>query len=425
MADEIQKELLVVLKDEIKPAIGCTEPIAIALASAKAYQAIGGKLEEIRIAVSPSFLKSKSAMIPGTNEAGYAMAAVLATIAGAPSLELEVLKYVDEESVIKAKEWMKTGTVGIVMKEGHVGIYVEVVVKTDKGEGRIVIRDTHSKVVKAEVNGKTIYDRGGAEENKKHFNIANLKVIDLIEFVEKVPFDDIKFVLDAATMNRELAQEGLDKSLGLAVGANMFRLLRDNKITDDSITSAQILVASACDARFGGSKNPAMSIAGSGSHGITAILPLAITAERMGVREEKLARAIALSILITIYMKAYSGRLSAFCGCAVTASTGASAGVTYMLGGSSEQVGYAIKNMAANLTGVICDGGNFGCILKTSTGAGTAIREAFLALQGVAIPAGNGIIAESVEETIENVGRISYLGMAETDKVILDIMAKT
>jgi len=424
MENEMQKELLMVLKDEMRPAIGCTEPIAIALASAKAYQAIGGKLEEIRITVSPSFLKSKSAIIPGTNEAGYAMAAVLGTMAGDSSLELEVLKYVDEESVIKAKEWMKTGAVDVVMEDGYVGIYIEVVVKTDKGESRIAIRDTHVNVVKAEVNGKTILSTELEEENKKRFNIADLKVIDLIEFVENIPFDDIKFVLDAATMNKKLAQEGLDKSLGLAIGANMSRLLKDNKITDDSITSAQILVAAACDARFGGSKNPAMTIVGSGSHGITAILPLATTAEKMGISEEKQARAIALSVLITIYMKAHSGRLSAFCGCAVTASAGVSAGVTYMLGGTTQQIGYAIKNVASNLTGMICDGGNFSCTLKTSTGAGTAIREAFLALQEVVIPAGNGIIAESVEETIRNVGKISFPGMAETDKVILSIMDK-
>jgi len=425
MQSKIEKELLKVLKDEMKPSVGCTEPVAVALASSKAYQAVGGELTEISITTDPALFKtSRTCVVPGTNVTGYTLTAVLGILVGEPSLELEVLKRVDEKSVIKAKSWLKKGIVEVAMKEGEVGIYVEAVVRTSKGVGRAVIRSTHTNIVLVEANGKVIYKKKEGSKEEKHFSITSLKVTDLIRFVEGIPFEDIRFVLDAVKMNQELAQEGLNGRLGMGVGANMLSLLGENKIADDPITSAQILVASATDARFGGTTKPAMSIAGSGSHGITATLPVAIMAERMGIGEEKLARAIALSLLLTIYIKTYSGRLSAFCGCAVTAAVGASAGTVYLLGGDNEQIGYAIKNMAADVTGIICDGGNFSCALKTSTGAGAAVRAALLVLKGVVIPDDIGIVGRGVEETIKNMGRISSPGMVETDKVILDIVGR-
>jgi len=423
MESKVEKELLRVLRDEMKPAVGCTEPVAVALASSKAYQAVGGELEGISITTDSALFKtSRTCVVPGTSGTGYALTAVLGILVGEPSLELEVLKRVEEKSIVKAKSWLKKGIVEVAMKEGEVGIYVEAVVRTSKGVGRAVIRGTHTNIVLVEANGKVVYKKKEESKEEKNFDIASLRVTDLIRFVEGIPFEDIRFVLDAVKMNKELAQEGLNGRFGMGVGANMLSLLGEKKIADDPITSAQILVASATDARFGGAKKPAMSIAGSGSHGITATLPVAVMAERMGIGEEKLARAIALSLLLTIYIKAYSGRLSAFCGCAVTAAVGASTGIVYLLGGDDEQVGYAIKNMAADVTGIICDGGNFSCALKTSTGAGAAIRAALLALKGVVIPDDIGIVGRGVEETIKNMGRISSPGMVETDRVILDIV---
>jgi len=425
MESKVEKELLRVLRDEMKPAVGCTEPVAVALASSKAYQAVGGELEGISITTDSALFKtSRTCVVPGTSGTGYALTAVLGILVGEPSLELEVLKRVEEKSIVKAKSWLKKGIVEVAMKEGEVGIYVEAVVRTSKGVGRAVIRGTHTNIVLVEANGKVVYKKKEESKEEKNFDIASLRVTDLIRFVEGIPFEDIRFVLDAVKMNKELAQEGLNGRFGMGVGANMLSLLGEKKIADDPITSAQILVASATDARFGGAKKPAMSIAGSGSHGITATLPVAVMAERMGIGEEKLARAIALSLLLTIYIKAYSGRLSAFCGCAVTAAVGASTGIVYLLGGDDEQVGYAIKNMAADVTGIICDGGNFSCALKTSTGAGAAIRTALLALKGVVIPDDIGIVGRGVEETIKNMGRISSPGMVETDRVILDIVGR-
>lgn len=422
MQRKTEKALLKLLKEEMKPAIGCTEPIAVALASSTAYQAIGGKLERIRIIVDPALFKtSTTVVIPGTNGRGYALAAMLGALVGDPSLGLEVLKHVKAESVVKANSWLKRGIVEVAMEKKGAGVYAEAVVKTNKGTARTVIKDSHTNIVLVEVNKEVIYKK---KEKRKEgrFDITKLSVTDLVNFIKGIPFEDIKFILDAVKMNKELAQEGLTGRFGIGVGANMLSLLEEGKIADDPITSAQILVAAACDARFGGSQRPAMSIAGSGSHGITASLPVAVIAERKGIEEEKLARAIALSFLLTIYIKAYSGRLSAFCGCAVTAAAGASAGIVYLLGGSDEQIGHAITNMAADITGIICDGGNFSCALKTSTGAGAAVRAAFLALRGAVIPAHIGIVGKDVEVTIKNMGKISSPGMVETDKVLLDIM---
>lgn len=425
MEGKIEKELVRILKDEMKPALGVTEPVAVALASAKAYRAVGGELGGIKITTDPALFKTGlSCVVPGTTAIGFAMAAVLGALVGNPSLELEVLKHVDKKSVVKARSLLQKRIVDITVKEGQASIYVEAVVRTSKGVGRAIIKGTHTNVVLVEADGKAIYKKEWSEEEEKGSGVANLEVADLIRFVKEIPFEDIKFVLDAVKMNKELAQEGLTGRFGMGVGTTMSSLLGENKKADDPITEAQILVASACDARLGGAQKPAMSIAGSGNHGITATLPVAVVAQRGGIGEERLARAIALSFLITIYIKAYSGRLSAFCGCAVTAAAGASAGIVCLLGGGDEQIGYAIKNVAADLTGLLCDGANFGCALKTSTGAGAAIRAALLALRGVVIPADSGIVGKGVEETIKNMGAISSPGMVETDRVILDIMRR-
>jgi len=227
--------------------------------------------------------------------------------------------------------------------------------------------------------------------------------------------------LEAVKMNKELGQAGMKKA-GMGAGVAISKLIKEHKISDDIRSYAQMLSALAVDARLGGVQKPAMSISGSGAHGIIASMPLAAVAERMEIGEEKLARAIALTYLITIYIKEYSGRLSAFCGCAVAAGTGASAGIVYLLGGNDKQIEYAINNMAANITGMICDGGNFGCALKAISGAGAAVISALFAIENVVIPNGSGIVGKTVEETMMNMGKIASPGMVQTDDVILDIM---
>ncbi len=418
-----QEELLSVIKNEMKPALGVTEIGAIALACSKARQAVGGELKKIKVTTDPGIFKNGySCMIPGTPVMGNELAAILGVLAGEPDLGLEALRGVKEEDVAKARALRDEKIAEVGVEKGISGIMVDAKVTTDGGYGRVVIKGTHTNIVLVEVNGSVVYSSEKKEgEKEKGFDITGLKVVDLKRFVDEVPFEDIKFVLDAVQMNKELGQEGRKKA-GMGAGVAISNLIEKKEITDDMATYAQLLTAYSVDARMGGIQKPAMSIAGSGNHGIIATMPLVAVAEKKGIGEEKLARAIALSYLITLYIKEYSGKLSAFCGCAVAAGTGASAGIVYLLGGNIEQIGYAISNMAANITGMVCDGGNLGCVLKAATGASAAVMSALFALENVVIPKDSGIVGKTAEETMKDVGRIASPGMLKTDDTILNIL---
>lgn len=418
------ESLVKVLKKEMKPALGITELGAIALACSKAYQAIGGNLQNIDIVTDPGIFKNGfSCVVPGTREMGNEIAAILGVLVGVPELELEVLRNVKSEDVVKAKKLRSEGIAKVSVKRGLTEIFIDATVSTDKGVGRAVIKRTHINIVLIEANGEIRYKTEKEEEKKREmeFTLTNFKLADLERFVNEVPFEDIKFTLEAVKMNKELGRAGMKKA-GMGTGVAISKLIKEHKISDDIRSYAQMLTALAVDARLGGVQKPAMSISGSGAHGIIASMPLTAVAERMEIGEEELARAIALTYLITIYIKEYSGKLSAFCGCAVAAGTGASAGIVYLLGGNEKQIEYAINNMAANITGIICDGGNFGCSLKAITGAGAAVISALFAIENVIIPKGSGIVGKTVEETMMNMGKIASPGMIQTDDVILDIM---
>ena len=418
------ENLVKVLKKEMKPALGITELAAIALACSKAYRAIGGNLRNIDIVTDPGIFKNGfSCVVPGTREMGNEIAAILGVLVGVPELELEVLRNVKSEDVVKAKKLRGEGIAKVSVKRGLTEIFIDATVSTDKGVGRAVIKRTHTNIVLIEANGEIRYKTEKEEEKKREmeFTLTNFKLADFERFVNEVPFNDIKFTLEAVKMNKELGRAGMKKA-GMGTGVAISKLIKEHKISDDIRSYAQMLTALAVDARLGGVQKPAMSISGSGAHGIIASMPLAAVAERMEIGEEELARAIALTYLITIYIKEYSGKLSAFCGCAVAAGTGASAGIVYLLGGNGKQIEYAINNMAANITGIICDGGNFGCALKGITGAGAAVISALFAMENVIIPKGSGIVGKTVEETMMNMGKIASPGMVQTDDVILDIM---
>ncbi|QQY79987.1 L-cysteine desulfidase [Keratinibaculum paraultunense] len=420
-----KNDFISLLKEEMKPALGVTEPSAVALASAKAYEIIGGDLNKIKLTLDSGLYKNcYSCAIPGTDKFGIEIAALLGVLVGKPELELEVLKEVKEEDEIKAKKLQDEGKVEVKIKKGHVGIYVDCIVITDRGYGRVLIQERHSNITLIEKNNEVLYEKKGnlaREENKDFRNIKQKKLIDLVNFVQNVSFEEIKFVLEAIKMNKELAQYGKQGS-GMKTGVTLFNLVKDGILANDIIHYAQILTGYAMDARLGGIPKPAMSISGSGSHGIIATMPIVAVAEKKQIDDEKLARSIALSFLITIYIKEYSGRLSAFCGCAIAGGIGASSGIVYLLDGNLSQITYAINNIAGNITGMICDGGNYGCALKAITAANVAVTSAIFALNNIAIPENYGIVGSTPEETIKNIGKIASPGMLETENVILDIM---
>lgn len=421
-----EKRILNILKDEMKPAIGVTEPISVALGAAKAYEAIGGKLKSIKLVLDPSLFKNGvSCKIPGTNDAGFEIAAVLGALKGDPNAGMEVLKNVKKRDAANAKFFIKNGLVEVLIKEGHVGIYVEAEVRTNNGTGRVLIESKHDNITIVEKNGELKYSKGEeVQKEKDNQYFKKLKIKDLIQFARSVPYKNIRYLIDAVEMNTKLAEEGLKGKWGLSAGLKLYELMNNGIIGKDLVSLSQLYVAAATDARLGGVQIPAMSIAGSGTHGLTATLPISVVAKNLQIGKEKITRAIALSFLITIYMKAFTGRLSAFCGCAATAGSGASAGIVFMLGGNEKEICNSIINMAADVVGIICDGANYGCSLKTSTGTGSALKAAFLALNGAVMPNETGIVGKNVEETIRNIGEISAKGMVEVNGNVLEIIKK-
>jgi len=413
------------LKEEMVPALGVTEPAAIALATSTAYRAVGGNVLNIRVTTDQGLYKNGySCSIPGTNETGNEMAAILGALAGNPDLELRVLERVKETDISKAKELREKNVASVTVRKGISNIFIDATVTTDKGVGRAVIKEKHTHVVMIEVDGRVTYhqeEKREQQSKEKSGSLRNLKLIDFTRFIHTVTFEDIKFTLDAVEMNEELAKAGM-KGSGMGAGAAINTLIEKQQLTEDIMTAAQMYTGYAVDARMGGEAKPAMSICGSGDHGIIATMPLLAISKKRNTEIERLARAIALSYLITIYIKEHAGRLSAFCGCAVAAGTGASAAIVYLLEGTDDQIAYAINNMGGNITGIICDGGNFGCTLKAITAAGAATMSALFALDDITIPCCSGIVGRNVEETMKNIGKIASPGMVETDDTILDIM---
>jgi L-cysteine desulfidase len=335
---------------------------------------------------------------------------------------MELLKGISFDDVEKAKSMVKVGLVTVREAETEKKLYIEVIVATSFDTSRVVIEDAHTNVTLVEVNGErqaldSYYQLGGVDMDRSY---PELTLSSIMEFVEQVDIDDLGLVQESIRLNQALALEGLEKEYGLKVGKSMVEGLRGMSAVDDA-TYAMALTAAASDARMGGSTLAAMSNSGSGNQGISATLPIFAMAERMGIDRERMIRAITLSHLITIHIKSQMGRLSALCGVTV-ASTGASAGIAYLLGGGPEEIYGSIQNMMGNVVGMICDGAKAGCALKVATSTNAAIQSSALALKGIVIQPTDGIIDQDPEETINNMCRIGNYGTLETDKIILDIM---
>lgn len=421
---DFQEKILSVIKSGVMPALGCTEPGAVALAAAYAGQALGEVPERVEVNVDSNVYKNGMAVgVPGTGRAGLPIAAALGALIRDPSLELSVLCNITPELLAEAGEMIAGNKVEIALNN-HQGLYIAAVVKGRSSSARAVIEGWHTNLVSLERDGKLLTHKVEHSTGKSvsPFNNKSVTLSKLIATVEAMPANSFDFFEETIQMNLAAAKTGLKNRLGMAVGANYQDLIEKKVLADDSALYAKVLTAAAADARMSGENIPVMSVAGSGNHGLTAILPVLAVAERMNVGRARLLRALAISTLTTIYIKSYTGSLSALCGCAVAAATGASAAIVWMLGGTREQIDATIKNMVANLTGMICDGGKVGCALKLATAASVAVETALLSINGVLVPTSNGIIFPSADDTIRNLGMVSNPGMLETDKVILDIM---
>jgi len=411
--------LLDVLKDQVTPALGCTEPIAVALAVAKAKETLGSFPDKIKIKVDRNIFKNALAVgIPGTQEKGLHMAVALALVVGKSEYGLEVLKDVTSEDVLKAKELMKKNIVDISIADGIVGLYVEVEAFSKSEKSKVVIKDKHDNIVIVQKNDRAIFEKSETSQNQVSLiqSMKEMYIKDFVEFVDQVDIKDLSLVEKGIEMNKKIAEAGMTSKYGRA-------LSRGVSIQDmDYKDYAKYLTSVASFARMSGYPLPVMSCAGSGNHGLTATLPVVAVAEKMNIDREKLIRGVTLSLLVTIYVKSYTGTLSPVCGCGVAAGVGASAGITYILGGNIQQIEGAIKNMIGTLSGIICDGGKPGCAFKLSISVDAAIECAIMALKDVVISSIDGIVDETAEKSIYNLGKVSTEGMATTDEAILGVM---
>lgn len=420
--------ILDILKKEVVPAMGCTEPVAVALACAKARELIDNdKITGAIILVSPNIYKNGLGVgIPNTDEVGLEVAAALGIVGGNSEKKLKVLEGIELDDVIKAKTIVEKKSIGIGIKDTDSKVYVEVRLEGLKGYSRVIIRDRHDNFVLFEKNGAILYESllSKTKDNSENNILFNMKITDILDTIESMDSCEFEFLLEGLDMNRKIAKKALERSYGLGVGYSMHKVMLEGLLSSDLLNTATMLTAAGADARMAGLNMPVMSSNGSGNNGLTAILPIAAYDDIFKVPKEELVKALAISHTLNCYIKHYIGRLSALCGCAVSSATGSGAAIAWLMGASHIQIEGVIKNMIANLSGMICDGAKASCALKVATASSVAIQSAVLALNNSIVLSRNGIIASTVEDTIKNLGILSNEGMNLTDKVILDIMRK-
>lgn len=419
-----QEKLISLLKTEVRPALGCTEPAAAAFTVAKARDYLGGSINRIKLTVSGNIYKNALAVtIPNSQEAGLEMASALGLFKGNPEKGLEVFEAIDSADVKQAKIFVNKGLVEVAIAKED-GIFIEARVEGERGWAEVIVSGGHTNVVRVTVNGKIVLKTDDAIRLNQGsgFSLEEYTIASLVKEVEEFRLADINFLQDGLEMNRSISELGLKLKPGLALGAGIKSLVERGIISNDVVNQARMAVAGACDARMAGINHPVMSTMGSGNQGIAAIVPVGVVSQELRVSEEKTLRALALSHLVTAFVKRYTGRLSTVCGCAVAAGAGAAAAITWLQGGNSVQVAGAVQNIIGNLAGMICDGAKGGCALKIATSAGEAIISSQLALEGIIISPLDGIISPTAEDTIRNLGKLSSSGMNCTEETILDIM---
>ncbi|MGD8251936.1 MAG: L-serine ammonia-lyase, iron-sulfur-dependent, subunit alpha [Desulfobacterales bacterium] len=423
-----------ILKMEVAPALGCTEPVAIALGAAAAVGLLPSReVEKLDIWVDPNIYKNGMAVaIPGTGGlSGLDTASAVGAFGGDAQRGLEVLASVDASAVSRARDLIERGGVDVHLLEDHQGLYIRTQARSGKNVAESVIEKLHDNIAFLSLNGQPadVGSEGkppddGARNRLEALEswLKSLALTELIDLIDGLDEEDYAFLEEGVSTNMRLADYGLKHGSGLGIGMAFERLVRQRLICRDMVLAARILASGAADARMAGINLPAMSSAGSGNHGLTAILPIRAVWDFVDCSKETFLKAIALSHILTGTIKAHTGRLSAVCGCSVAAGAGAAAGVTYLLGGSTRHISGAICNHIEDLAGVICDGAKAGCSIKLATAAGSAVRAALFSLQGVYVAPTDGIVGLSAEKTLENVGLLSTQGMIDTDRTILRIM---
>ena len=446
-------ELSTLIKKDMVPALGVTEPGAISFCVAKAKSYAKGELLHLNVAMNSGMYKNAfTCGIPNSKEVGNVFAAALGYVAGNPDKGLESLANVTPADNICAQRLIDEGKITVALSGISSRIFMEATLETTESKVLLTIRDTHTNITKIVVNGETVLEAeendeaidrpeagitesdkteegcGITESNKvaeetgttKIHSIHRYTLAELVDYINTVPLEEIEFVKEAYKVNLELFEEAL-KNPRTTFARQLLAMNGGEVISKDEQMTASLLCNATIEARVIGLDKPAMSITGSGAHGIIATMPLYGVYKIHGLSEEMLYRATMLSYLICTYIKEYSGRLSAFCGCAIAAGTGMACGLVYLKGGTVEQMEYTLNNMASSITGMICDGGNQGCTMKGVAACDAAFRSVAFAMKGVHIDKVHGINGNTPEETMRNMGLIASPGMVGTEKTIVEI----
>ena len=416
-------KFIALINREVVPAIGCTEPIAVALCTARAAELLDTQPEKIEVRLSANILKNAMGVgIPGTGMIGLPIAVALGALVGRSEYRLEVLRDVTPEAVGRGARYIDEKRVCISLKEDIAEkLYIEVEASAGERRAVAVIAGGHTAFVYLERDGEVLLDKRTASVAEEEAGEVPLTLRRVWDFAMTAPLDELRFILETRRVNKAAAERAFAGEFGHCVGRTL-RCERERRVMGDSIFSRILSYTSAaCDARMAGAMIPVMSNSGSGNQGIAATLPVVVYADETAADEEHTIRALVLSHLTVIYIKQSLGRLSALCGC-VVAATGSSCGITYLMGGAYEQVAAAVKNMIANLTGMICDGAKPSCSMKLTSGVSTAVLSAMMAMDGHCVTPVEGIIEEDVDKCIRNLTAIGRDGMNETDRLVLGIM---
>lgn len=417
-------ELTKLIYDDMKPALGVTEPGAIAFAVSTAREHMKGKITSVVLRLNSGMFKNAfTCGIPGISEVGNYHAAALGAVAADPAKGLECLDGITEEEKAEARNMVESGIIKVEMTEVTSRIFIEAAVTSDEATATVTIRDSHTNIVKITENGNVVFEteQSAESEQEEVHQIHKYTLDEMHTYAKTVPLEEIEFVKAAYDMNWNLMMEGLNSKKTIyapyLLAANGGQI-----VSEDEQKTASLFCNAAIEARVIGLDKPAMSITGSGAHGIIATMPLYAACKVNGYTEEQLYRATVLSYLICTYIKEYSGRLSAFCGCAIAAGTGMACGLVFLRGGSTDDMEKTINNMACSITGMICDGGNQGCTMKGIVAVDAAFQSVNMAMKNVYIYNAHGINGATPEETMRNMGLIASPGMVGTEKTIVDIL---
>lgn len=424
MDKSLRDKITGLIRREVVPAVGCTEPVAVALCVAKATEILGTLPQKIELRLSGNIIKNAMGVgIPGTGMIGLPIAVALGALVGKSEYGLEVLKDVTPEAVASGKKFIDEERIAICLEDdAPSNLHIDVKVYAGDNSAHAVISGSHTNFILLKKDDNVLLERGAEDHNSAESadddQELNLRMV--YDYAMTAPLDEISFILEARKLNLAAAEFALKGTYGHSLGSTV-QHFGEKFFGDTPVAHAIMLTSAACDARMGGAMVPVMSNSGSGNQGITATMPVVSYALDIKASEEQTIRALILSNLTSIYIKQSLGRLSALCGC-VVASTGASSALVYLMGGGFPQICDAVKNMVANLTGMICDGAKPSCSMKISSGVGTAMMSAMLAMRGHAVTSAEGIISDDVDQTIHNLTQIGRESMQATDRLVLKIM---